>query len=107
MNCEEVHQSFDVFLTDRMSVNDTEEFISHIEHCRDCFDDLEVYYMVKAATGELPEKELESYDLTKLLSDKLEERRKYVRRRRWMRMVLALGAALSLIFAAYFIFRLF
>lgn len=104
MNCEEAHQRFEDFLNDRLSVNETDEFIRHIDGCKDCFDELEVYYMVRTATGELSEDDLESYDLTHILSDKLENRRKYVRRWQILRFVFALSAALLLIAAVYFIF---
>ncbi len=100
MNCEEVHQNFDAFIGDRLSVNDTDEFIRHVSSCRDCYDELEVYYMIQAVTGELKE-DLESYDLVHLLSDKLAERRRYVRRRQRMHFVFALLAALLLIAAVY------
>ena len=70
MNCEEVHRHFEDFINDRLSVNETDEFIRHIEGCRDCYDELEVYYMVKAATEELSEDDLESYDLTHILPAK-------------------------------------
>ena len=106
MNCEEVHQHFDAFIDDEMSVNDTDEFIRHIEQCRDCYDDLEVYYMVLAATGELSESDLESYDLTHLLPDKLSAARKFVRRRQLIRFLTAAVIVILFIAAVYFIFYL-
>ena len=106
MNCEEVHQHFDAFIDDEMSVNDTDEFIRHIEQCRDCYDDLEVYYMVLVATGELSESDLESYDLTHLLPDKLSSARTFVRRRQLIRFLTAAVIVILFIAAVYFIFYL-
>lgn len=106
MNCEEVHQHFEAFIDDEMSVNDTDEFIRHIEQCRDCYDDLEVYYMVLAATGELSESDLDNYDLTHLLPDKLAAARKFVRRRQMIRFLMAAIVVLFFIGAVYSIFYL-
>ena len=107
MNCEEAHQNFTAFLTDRMNVDNTDEFIRHVENCTECRDELEVYYMAMAATGELSEEELESYDLTHLLSDKMEERKAYVKRHQFYRVVGAVAAVAMLIVSAYLIFNNF
>ena len=101
MNCKEVHQNFEAFLNDSLNVNNTDEFIRHVEGCSDCRDELEVYYMAKAATGELSEADLESYDLTHLLSDKLQERQTYVKRHQCLRMFSAVAVVVLLILLVY------
>ena len=104
MNCEEVHQHFEAFIDDELSVNDTDEFIRHVQQCSDCYDDLEVYYMVLAATGELSESEMESYDLRNLLPDRISESRKYVRRHHLLRFLMAAAITVFLIAVVYIIY---
>ena len=101
MNCSEAARNFEAFLSGELSVNESEEFIGHIEHCRDCYDDLNFYYMVKAAAGELSESELENYDLTNLLQNLLEKRKRTLRRRQKLRLIAAGAAALLFVIGAY------
>ena len=104
MNCEEVHQNFEDFLNDRLSVNDTDEFVRHVEQCSDCYDELEVYCMVRAATEGFSDDGPENYDLTHILPEQLRERKTFVKRRQTMRFVFAAASVLLLIGAAYVFF---
>ena len=105
MNCEEVHQHFEAFIDDELSVNDADEFIRHIQTCSDCYDDLEVYYMALAATGELMESELDNYDLRRLLPDRIRECRKFVRRRYLLRFVMAAAVTVFVVALIYILYH--
>jgi len=107
MKCEEVHQHFNEFLSDSMSVNDTDEFVRHVEQCADCRDELEVFYLVRAAGGELSDEDMVNLNVRGILQEKLEERRKWVRNHQIYRLLFAALTVLLLIAAVYVLFFVF
>jgi superfamily II DNA helicase RecQ len=72
------------FLDDRLDDAQLEQFLNHIEHCQDCYDELEVYYMITEGLMRLEEQHRGTLDLKKDLKRLLKEKRQglYSRQRR-------------------------
>ena len=52
MKCHDVQRMIQGFIEKRLTDEQLEAFLEHIASCRDCYDELEVYYMIR--TGLLP-----------------------------------------------------
>ena len=44
MDCREVQKKYIPFIDDELSVKDLESFLAHMNQCRDCREEYEVYY---------------------------------------------------------------
>ena len=97
MQCSEAHAMIKPFLANKLSMKDTRQFIAHVENCRECFDELEVSYMISAALNDDHEKDLKSYDLRGQLQEKLNEKKKRYRR---LTTVLIVTSVLIILIAA-------
>ena len=94
MNCNEASAKFDAFFEDRLSARETEAFIKHINSCPECKDELEVLYMVRYTTGGIfgaSIDDTENYDLRNLLSAKILERERYVKRHKRLQLLILLS----------------
>ena len=68
----------------RLSCNDEEEFVNHIENCNDCKEEFEIYYIIEyglddMAVDRLIKKEykelLDKYDFKGLIDKKIKDSR--------------------------------
>ena len=58
-----------------------EAFLEHVESCRDCYDELETYYIISVGMRYLEEENLESYNIPKMLQEDIHTRKQQVKRR--------------------------
>lgn len=49
MNCREAQSMIHAFVEDKLSDEDSSDFLDHIHTCSSCYDELEVYYTVTEA----------------------------------------------------------
>ena len=61
------------FIEDRMSLEEMEQFISHLDHCMECYDETQVYYMI--TVGLMRQDEDIGLDLEGSFSDYIKEKR--------------------------------
>jgi hypothetical protein len=47
MECKEIQKQIEDFDFSRLTLKDNEEFLRHLETCKDCREELEIYYIVK------------------------------------------------------------
>ncbi|MBB5263809.1 hypothetical protein HNP82_000907 [Catenibacillus scindens] len=77
MDCREAQALIVPFIEGKLTDEQTETFIQHIENCTDCYDELEVYYIVMVGVKQLDEDEhmLVDFkgDLKKYISYKKEQ----------------------------------
>ena len=66
------------FIEDRMSLPETEQFLEHLEHCSECYDATEVYYMI--TVGLMRQDEDVGLDLESSFSDYIDEKRTEIER---------------------------
>ncbi len=108
MKCHDAQMMISGFIEERLTDQEMEEFLDHIAGCRDCFDELEVYYMITTGLMQLDEEHTGTLDLKKNLRDDIETRRQNLcnrrracKRRRCARLAAAFCAACVLIFTLY------
>lgn len=53
MNCREARRMVTPFINHELSDKETEQFLHHVEHCSECMDELDTYFMVYRAIDTL------------------------------------------------------
>lgn len=81
MKCEEALTKIEAYIDHTLSGRELEEFLEHIKSCRECYDELETYYIISVGMRYLEEENLESYNIPKMLQEDLHTRERQVRRR--------------------------
>ena len=73
MTCMEAQALITPFVNDRLDIATLERFIDHVESCKECREELEVYYAILTAMRQLDEDEDVLADFEKELTHKLKE----------------------------------
>lgn len=83
MKCHDIQLMITGFIEKRLTDQQLEDFIDHIGSCQDCYDELEVYYMITTGLMQLDENHTGTLDLKKNLQDFIKEQRRglYTRKR--------------------------
>ena len=71
MNCKEVQRQLVPYINGELQEKAEEEFVRHVRHCPDCYEELEVYATVFAGIRQLDGAE-EKIDYRTLVEDTLE-----------------------------------
>ena len=79
--CEEALTKIEAYIDHTLSGRELEEFLEHVKSCRECYDELETYYIISVGMRYLEEENLESYNIPKMLQEDLHTRERQVRRR--------------------------
>lgn len=53
MTCQEVERMVTPFINDQLTGDETEMFLNHLEECRGCQEELEIYFMVDVGIRQL------------------------------------------------------
>lgn len=105
MTCAKALSMINGFLHDSLSPHDTLEFIDHVKNCRNCYDELEIQYMVMRFTGTISDNGEEDYGFAKRLKEKIEyTEKRLVRRYRCLRLFLLIALILIILLAVYIAF---
>lgn len=87
MNCREAQSLIVPFIEDKLDDEQLEAFLAHIESCSECYDELEVYFIVFSGTRQLDDNYDEISDfkgeLTKYIERKKEKYHKKHKRELW------------------------
>ncbi|MCR5108441.1 MAG: zf-HC2 domain-containing protein [Lachnospiraceae bacterium] len=75
IDCKHMDRYIPLFLEDKLTGDELELFLRHIDSCSYCYDEMETSYLVKEAIIRLDEEE-GSYDLYSELNKKIEAMRK-------------------------------
>ena len=83
MKCHDVQRMISGFIEKKLTDEQLEDFLEHIETCQDCYDELEVYYMITIGLMQLDEDHTGTMDFKKNLKDFIGEQHRelYMRRR--------------------------
>ncbi len=79
MTCTEAEKMVIPYINDKLSFQELEDFIGHIETCENCREELEIHYMVDVGLKKLDEVD-GTYDIVGDLRRKLEESANTIRR---------------------------
>ena len=71
MNCKQVQRQLVSYINGELEEKEEEEFVKHIRHCPECYEELEVYSTVFAGIRQLDGAE-EEIDYRTLVEDYLE-----------------------------------
>ena len=53
MTCREAERLVTPYIQDKLSGDELEAFLEHLEHCRNCQEELEIYFMVDVGLKQL------------------------------------------------------
>lgn len=85
MDCKEVQKKYIPFIDDMLSIEDLSLFLEHMEHCRDCREEYEIYYTMLMGVRYLEDDNVKGTDWVS--SDrKLEYAMDYLKKYRISRM---------------------
>ncbi len=108
MKCHDVQRMIQGFIEKRLTDEQLEAFLEHIASCRDCYDELEVYYMITTGLLQLDEKHSETLDFKKNLRDFIESeehalymRKRAEHRRRVLKRTVVVILVLAVAFSAH------
>lgn len=72
MTCMKAQSLITGFINDELDIAELEEFLKHIESCKECREELEVYYALLTAMKQLDEDKNLSDDFNQELKEKIE-----------------------------------
>lgn len=96
------------FIKEEISEEKLESFLKHIAKCKDCYEELEIYYTVHAGIQGLDQDQFTTYDLSGALRMELQEAQERVRFRHAftvLRIFLGATAIVMTLLAAFFQFK--
>ena len=102
MDCKEFNGLIQDFLNDRLDEMKLSEFLSHIEECEDCRDELRIQYLIYEGLARLEEGA--TFDVDKDLSDYMQLQRKRLSSREGIKLT---AIASEIITTAAFVIVLF
>ncbi len=80
MTCKEAQNLVMDYINRGLEEKKLESFLKHIRECRECYEELEIYYMIHFAIQRLDSDEYASYDIKHMLEEDLKEAERRVRR---------------------------
>ena len=75
MKCEEALTRISAYIDNTLSGRELEEFIEHVEHCPECYDELETYYTIKVGINYLEQDRQDAYNIPQMLKKDLERKK--------------------------------
>ncbi|MCI6858163.1 MAG: zf-HC2 domain-containing protein [Eubacterium sp.] len=91
MDCRETQSKIINFIDDQLDEEETLEFINHIRNCKECFEELEINYIMLVGMRQLDDGEELTADFQKRLKDELGDRYDEIIRKKNKRRLARLG----------------
>ncbi len=107
MKCVEAKRLINRFVEKKLSYDELEQFLRHVEQCGDCMDELDIYYTMHKAFDMLDTGSHQNYNFKKMLDDELHAARRAVLVHRislLLRDIFFAGLGVSLVLGLYFLF---
>ena len=74
MNCQNAQSMVLNFINNKLDKEETKAFIEHVRDCKDCWEELEIYYVMLVGLKQLDEGEELAADFRKKLQNEVESR---------------------------------
>lgn len=74
MNCNDARKNIIPYINEQLHMDDTLQFIKHVNECSECKDELEIYYILEHGLSDREEDV--SFDFQKSLNEQLEREEK-------------------------------
>lgn len=71
MDCKTAQSLVIPYINDQLSDEETEDFLEHIENCKECYEELEIHFAVHYALQKLDEDDKISFNIPKMLKENL------------------------------------
>ena len=112
MNCQNAQSMVLNFINNKLDKEETKEFIEHIRSCKDCWEELEIYYVMLIGLKQLDEGEELAADFKEKLQNEVDSRyleiEKNSKRKYAAKIVIVLTIAVMLIWMfVYLVFAMF
>lgn len=105
MNCREARRMVTPFINHELSDKKTEQFLRHVEHCSDCMDELDTYFMVYRTIDTLDAgAHHRENDFQKMLNEEIRSAKRGILTRKIINISRVLVMALAEIFMLLCIF---
>ena len=114
MDCNEFRKEMSNFMENTIDEDVVEDFIKHYKSCKNCNEELEIYYMINktfnqdSTTGNTTVSLADSYDFKKRLNHKISRYDEIIykryKRHFFYKLAIAGTELISLVLAVYFIF---
>ena len=73
MDCKTAQSLVIPYINDQLSDEETEDFLEHIENCKECYEELEIHFTVHYALQKLDEDDKISFNIPKMLKENLRD----------------------------------
>lgn len=104
INCQEAGRYISGYVNDTLSLEELDQFLTHVRSCPECMEELETYYIVYAALQQLDgEDSGNTLDMQHLLEVDMRKKEKRVRRKRIAHFLWMLFLFLLCVLAAAFL----
>ena len=87
MECNKALSMIPQYIDHTLSDYELQKFLEHIDHCPECYDELEIAYMMTVAMDRLDHDENASYDLAAAMQYSLSAARNYSRKLTIMKII--------------------
>lgn len=85
MDCKKAQNLLIHYINNELKDEELEEFLDHIENCKECYEELEIHFTVQYALQKLDEDDKVSFDIPKMLKENLKNSKTRVIRRKILR----------------------
>lgn len=82
MECKEAQILVKKYISGNIDEKELAAFLEHIEHCPECYEELEINYIIYSALLQLDNNPDISYNIKKMLLDEIEESQEYIKNRK-------------------------
>ncbi len=95
MTCKEAEQKIMPYINDELTDKQLEPFLKHIATCKNCYEELEIYYTIYAGLSQLDGKN-EGQDMHNLLKEALRSSEQRVRGRFFFNLCCVISQVLAM-----------
>lgn len=78
MKCMEARRMVTPYVNRTLSDKETEQFLDHVEHCRDCMEELDIYFTMYKAMDSLDSGSHQEYNFKKMLEEDIHAARRSI-----------------------------
>ena len=68
MNCQNAQSMVLNFINNKLDKEETKAFIEHVRDCKDCWEELEIYYVMLVGLKQLDEREAKRKHIAKIIT---------------------------------------
>ena len=88
MVCEEARKLNKDFIEGSLESKKLAEYIKHIESCRNCYEELDITYIVTLGLDGIENDTISSFNFTSIIAKRIEEAKLYIRLKKNRRIII-------------------